>query len=268
MTELFRVPVASTGGHFACTSPAKDVYLLSFQSVPDNRTTSDFLSAYLLSLNIIEAKYPGGVLITTSAIAKFFSNGLDLEHTMSTPDFFRDRFNPIIRKLLTFPMPTIALMNGHAFGAGVFLAAAHDYRIQNGSKGFICLPEVDMGILLPSTLAILVKQKLLAPNVYRDLTLEGRRVNGPEALAYGLVDGLGGLEEVLKLISDRKLIQKSKAGAIGGLKEDAYREIITAIDGYDQDAEWRDALEKRKKADAAKNEELVAQWEKKSGSKL
>lgn len=48
-----------------------------------------------------------------------------------------------------FPMPTIAWINGHAFGAGVFLALAHDYRIQNPAKGFLCLPEVDMGMLIP-----------------------------------------------------------------------------------------------------------------------
>ena len=33
-------------------------------------------------------------------------------------------------------MPTIALLNGHAFAGGLMLAMHHDYRIMNPSKGF------------------------------------------------------------------------------------------------------------------------------------
>ncbi len=34
--------------------------------------------------------YPPGVVVTTSGIAKFYSNGLDLEHVQSTPGFWKD----------------------------------------------------------------------------------------------------------------------------------------------------------------------------------
>lgn len=99
--NLFTIPVPTTKGTFTCTSPADHVYLLSFTSPPDNRLTSTFIDCFLLSLDIIEEKYPKGVVITTSGIQKFYSNGLDLEHVLSTPDFFANKMNKLGDRLLT-----------------------------------------------------------------------------------------------------------------------------------------------------------------------
>lgn len=100
-TALFTVPVSTTQGHFICTAPADGIYLLTFTSPPDNRLTSAFIDAFILCLDIIEEKFEKGVLITTSGIAKFYSNGLDLEHTLSTPDFWEAKFTKLCERLLT-----------------------------------------------------------------------------------------------------------------------------------------------------------------------
>jgi enoyl-CoA hydratase/carnithine racemase len=100
MTNLFTIPI-STGGTFECTSPSKDIYLLSFSSPPDNRVTAPLLSAFHLSLDILEQRYPKGVVITTSAIPKFFSNGFDLEHVRTTHGFYEDALFPLLRRLFT-----------------------------------------------------------------------------------------------------------------------------------------------------------------------
>ena len=55
-------------------------------------------------------------------------------------------------------MPTITVINGHAFGAGFFLALAHDYCLQNPNRGFMCLPEVDLGVLIPTSIAVMIKK--------------------------------------------------------------------------------------------------------------
>ena len=47
-------------------------------------------------------------------------------------------------------MPTIALMNGHAFAAGLMLAMFHDYRVMNPHRGFVCLNELEFGAHLPA----------------------------------------------------------------------------------------------------------------------
>lgn len=100
MTTLFTVPIEG-GGEFVATSPKDSIYLLSFASPPDNRTTTNFLTAYLKALNQLEDNYEKGVLISTSSVAKFFSNGLDVDHTFARPNFFKEALIPLLRRLLT-----------------------------------------------------------------------------------------------------------------------------------------------------------------------
>jgi enoyl-CoA hydratase/carnithine racemase len=101
MSILFKVPIEG-GGEFVATSPKEFIYLLSFASPVDNRTTTAFLAAYIKALDILEAKYEKGVVISTSSIAKFFSNGLDVDHTLSRANFFKDALTPLLRRLVTY----------------------------------------------------------------------------------------------------------------------------------------------------------------------
>lgn len=143
MAELFKldIPRCSTHGpgSIVVTSPAEKVYLLTFSNPPDNRLAATFIQAFLFALDIIEHRYPVGVVISTSAIPKFYSNGLDLEHVMATPGFHDDSLYKLERRLSTYPMPTVALLNGHAFAGGLIVAMHHDYRIMNPSKGYCCM---------------------------------------------------------------------------------------------------------------------------------
>lgn len=107
MAELFSVPIASTGGSIVCSNPSadpkeKNIYLLTFTSPPDNRLTPTFIDAFLLSLDIIEHRYPKGVVITTSGIPKFYSNGLDLDIVASTEGFLERYLWKLFRRLLTY----------------------------------------------------------------------------------------------------------------------------------------------------------------------
>jgi len=89
-------------------------------------------------------------------------------------------------------MPTIALMNGHAFAAGFMTAMMHDYRMMNPHRGFLCLNELDFGAPLKPPMASIFRTKLPSPNTYRTMVLESKRFNALEALKEGIVDGLGG----------------------------------------------------------------------------
>ncbi|PKS05557.1 hypothetical protein jhhlp_008074 [Lomentospora prolificans] len=175
------------------------------------------------ALDTLQSTQPPGVLITTSALPKFYSNGLDLSHASSTPTFWTDALYPLWRKLLSFPMPTVALLNGHAFAAGLMLAMFHDYRIMNPQKGFVCLNEVDFGALLKAPMSSIFREKVPAAT-YRGLVLEGKRFTGPEALEGGIVDGLGGLEAALELVQKKKILEKGQSGVYGMLKVEMYRE--------------------------------------------
>ena len=74
----------------------------------------------------------------------------------------------------SYPMPTIALLNGHAFAGALMLAMMHDYRIMNPDRGYVCLNEVELGVPLRRPMSSVFRQKV-SPTVYRTLVLEGKR---------------------------------------------------------------------------------------------
>ncbi|KAK5219406.1 hypothetical protein LTR72_007790 [Exophiala xenobiotica] len=255
-------PLAATAqaqqqGSFICTQAAPQVYLLSFSSPPDNRLTPAFNQAFLLALDIIEHRLPKGVVVTTSSITKFYSNGLDYENAIRDPNFFPNSLFPLWRRLIAYPMPTIALMNGHAFAGGLMTAMMHDYRIMNPHKGFLCLNELDFGAALQPAMASVFRVKL-SMTTFRNMVLESKRYSALEALKEGIIDGVGSVDETLAFVGEMKLTQKAQGKSYGNMKEELYREVIkdldsgtetpTALAARDLDRNRRD-VEARKRVD-------------------
>ncbi len=98
---LFTVPIKPTGSIVCTNYPAQKIYLLTWSSPPDNRLTPAFIKALILALDIIEYRHPTGVVVTTSAIPKFYSNGLDYESAVKDPKFFPEVLYPLWRRFLT-----------------------------------------------------------------------------------------------------------------------------------------------------------------------
>ncbi|KAE8144886.1 ClpP/crotonase-like domain-containing protein [Aspergillus avenaceus] len=272
MTALFTIPVSSTGGTIVCSNPSaleneKNIYLLTFTSPKDNRLTPTFIEAFLLALDIIEHRYPKGVVITTSGIAKFYSNGLDLELALSTEGFLDKWLWKLFRRFLTYPMPTICLLNGHAFAGGLMLAMHHDYRIQNPSKGFLCINELEFGVTLQSPMMSIFREKL-TPISFRSLILEAKRFSGPESVKAGLVDGLGGVEEALVLIRERGLQTKAATGIYGAMKEEMYRHSLGILDSHAANLAWREEVEAKKDRAHMDSLRAIEAFEKQRSAKL
>lgn len=114
------------------------------------------------------------MVITTSGIGKFYSNGLDLDHATNTPGFFPDSLYAMWHRFLTYPMPTIALINGHAFAGAFMTAMMQDYRVMNPHKGYLCLNEVELGVPLRPPMSSIFRQKC-SPATYRKMVLEAAR---------------------------------------------------------------------------------------------
>ncbi|KAK0626953.1 ClpP/crotonase-like domain-containing protein [Immersiella caudata] len=264
MATLFTIPIPALNQHapgtITCTSPTPQVYLLSIAAPPDNRLTTATCTAILTALDILEfspEKYPPGVVLTTSALPKFYSNGLDLEHALGTPTFLPQQLYRLFHRFLTYPMPTIAVLNGHAFAGGLMLAMHHDYRVMSPAKGFVCINELDFGVPLKPAMSSIFRIKT-RPETYRTLVLEAHRFDGKAALEAGIVDGLGGVEEAKKLVEAKKLTEKGRTGIYGLMKAEMYRESVEYLseEGHyreeervlkmlDADAERKAAGEKR-----------------------
>lgn len=103
---LFSLPI-KPNGEIVCTRTSDKLYLLFFSSPPDNRLTPDFCNKFLLALDILEHRYPRGVIVTTSAIPKFYSNGLDYENAISSKTFLGEVLYPLWRRLLTLVRPHV-----------------------------------------------------------------------------------------------------------------------------------------------------------------
>lgn len=118
--------------------------------------------------------------MVTTGEGKFYSSGLDistespLNHDAHQIAADMSLLHTLLARLLTFPLPTIATISGlienstmyhlldlqglswvcmfsvgHAFGAGAFLALAHDYRIMRSDRGWWCVPAATVGLQIP-----------------------------------------------------------------------------------------------------------------------
>ena len=225
LDNLTRSNVSSVG-NITCTQPLPQIYLLTFTASPDNRLTRAFNTTFFHALDKIEDEYPKGVVITTSGISKFYSNGLDYETAVKDETFFESSLYPLWRRLLSYPMPTVALINGHAFAGGLMTAMMHDYRIMNPHRGFLCLNELDFGSPLNPPMVSIFRVKLPSMTTLRNMTLQSRRYSGADALKEGIIDGVGGIEEAKSMIEQLKLLQKAKSSSYGLIKEELYREVL------------------------------------------
>lgn len=176
------------------------VLTLMGQQTPDNRLTHSFIQEGMIpALRDIRAQWNawveqdeaemGAALVTTAELSsKIFSNGLDLFNAIADPHFFNDYLNAMFTELLTFPIPTIAAVTGHAFAGGCTLALAHDYRVMNSKRGYICMNEIEFGAHIPQGMLGAIKSVVKTSQTMRKLVLEGHRFTGEEALKDGLVD--------------------------------------------------------------------------------
>jgi enoyl-CoA hydratase/carnithine racemase len=142
----------------------------------------------------------------------------------------RDRARRLLARLVVFPVPTAAAINGHAFGMGALLALAHDHRVMRDDRGWFCFPEVDLGLRLDPFLLGLVQARLV-PAAAQEAILTGRRYTGPDAASAGIVNAvapLAGLEDaVMKLIAPG--IGKARK-SLGDLKRDMNRTLLAILD--------------------------------------
>lgn len=153
----------------------------------ENRFSPDWLTTVNGFLDHIESGQAKALVTTGSG--KFYSNGLDLDWLAAhgdRGDWYVDQVQQLLARLLVAPVPTVAAINGHAFGAGSMLAIAHDFRVMRVDRGFYCFPEVDIHIPFSPGMAALIQAKLTPAAAVEAMTT-GRRYGGADAEALGLV---------------------------------------------------------------------------------
>eukprot|EP01063_Lacrimia_lanifica_P031847 TRINITY_DN5337_c0_g2_i2.p1 TRINITY_DN5337_c0_g2~~TRINITY_DN5337_c0_g2_i2.p1 ORF type:complete len:233 (+),score=53.10 TRINITY_DN5337_c0_g2_i2:86-784(+) len=130
--------------------------------------------------------------VVVTGDGKAFSTGRDLKDSKGHTEADAARYMAIARDtvkcLHAFPIPTVAAVNGHAFGWGLELALACDLRVVV-QDATLCFPETAMGIF-PGALGAVLLPRLVGPAVASDLIVTARRFDGFEAHRLGLANRL------------------------------------------------------------------------------
>uniref|UniRef100_A0A7S4HRZ7 Enoyl-CoA hydratase/isomerase family protein n=1 Tax=Odontella aurita TaxID=265563 RepID=A0A7S4HRZ7_9STRA len=148
------------------------------------------------------ASHPKALIIR--GVGKFFSNGLDLDWMMANPTgtgAMIESFWRILARILILDCRTVAAINGHAFGAGLFLALACDFRVMRTERGYLCWPELNLGMRLAKGFAELSKAKASQATL-REGVLTGKRYGSLDALQAGLIDAECPMESLAERAED------------------------------------------------------------------
>jgi enoyl-CoA hydratase/carnithine racemase len=130
-------------------------------------------------------------VLILAAEARAFCAGADITAwgALSPTDFARlwvREGHRVFDRLARLPMPTIAVLEAHAFGGGLELAACADLRIM-APRATLALPEAQVGIV-PGWGGCTRLLRLLPEPVVKDMALFGRRVSAARAEVLGFAE--------------------------------------------------------------------------------
>ncbi|HWU21726.1 MAG TPA: enoyl-CoA hydratase-related protein [Nocardioides sp.] len=201
-----------------------DVLLLDLGHIgddDDHRFSPERIEALAAAIDEAEAT-TGPAAIVTTAVGKFYSNGLEPERfTAPGVEEYLGAYQRLVGRLLSSPLPSVAALQGHCFAGGLFWALAHDQRVMRADRGFVCLPEVLLGMDFTEGMGSIVRARLSAATSHEAMTT-GRRYGGAEAVAAGIVDVAVDADDVLPTAIER-------AAALAPLRGDAYASIKRQI---------------------------------------
>jgi len=153
-----------------------------------NSFTAEMLAALDAHLEEIERDALLRAVMVTAEGERAFCTGADINAwgDLSPTEFSRHWVRDghrIFDRLARLSRPTIAVLQGHAFGGGLELAAACDLRVMAPGAS-LALPEASIGIV-PGWSGTQRLLRLFPEAVVKEMALFGHRVKAERALALG-----------------------------------------------------------------------------------
>jgi Delta3-Delta2-enoyl-CoA isomerase len=192
------------------------------------------------ALDAIEQGTEARALIVRSAHDKIFCNGIDLDWLQPLADRndveaikgFCFALNALLRRILLYPMPTIAAINGHAFAGGAIMCCCYDFRFMRSDRGFFCFPEVDLGIPFWPGMVAMVK-KAMPRYILDELYYTGIRLTGKECEEHRIARRSFPMDSLMsETLAFAKSLKKGRP-AYYAQKERMNADIIRIIDEVD-----------------------------------
>jgi enoyl-CoA hydratase len=178
------------------------VAVVTMTTNPVNAQNQQFFTDLHEAFDTLEAEHPDAPVVLTGHRQRF-SAGLDLgEHfpvfagpREGVADWFAG-YRATNMRLFTYPRPTVAAVNGHAFAGGLITAAVCDRRISVDTGARFALNEVPIGIPMPAVYVRMLGYAWGEPTAAR-ASLFGETFDPQQALDAGMVDELLPAEAVL-----------------------------------------------------------------------
>jgi enoyl-CoA hydratase/carnithine racemase len=206
----------------------------------ENLINPVFLEALSNVLDEIEHQTETATLVVTSAHEKIFCNGIDLawlgpvliNKDMGTAKKFFYQLNRVFKRLINYPLMTIAAINGHAFAGGAILCCAFDFRFMRTDRGYFCLPEVDLGMPFPPGMNALLAKAIPRQLLYK-MALTGARLTAEACVAGEIVYQACHVDELMNAVMAFAKTMKKDRQVVAEMKKRLNHGITQALDVED-----------------------------------
>jgi enoyl-CoA hydratase len=156
---------------------------------PHNILSPQLLRAFMVALDEFENR-SARVLVIASALPGVFASGGDVEHLSRSDSAGFVEYMHAIREALDridgLRVPSIAAIDGAAFGGGLELALACTLRVA-GAGSRLGLPQVKLGVI-PAAGGTQRLPRLVGHGKALDLLVTGRTLELQEGYEIGLID--------------------------------------------------------------------------------
>ncbi|HOP64028.1 MAG TPA: enoyl-CoA hydratase/isomerase family protein [Spirochaetota bacterium] len=207
----------------------------------ENRHNPDFAATFISVYKEILADNEIKAIVLTSTDPKNFCLGVDIGWMMKEQQaqnfdgiskWLYD-MGEVFKAMLMSPVPTIAAINGHAFGNGAMLAGSCDFRFMRGDRGYFCFPEVDLGIQFAPSMIEWMK-KIMPYHLFVRMKWSGEKMGAAELEKHNVIlKACENAEETVKdAVAFAKTFNKSR-NTLGEMKKRTYKHIIDKMENED-----------------------------------
>lgn len=210
---------------------------------PVNALSLEMIRGVVAALNRAANDREARVVVLSSAVAKRFSAGLDLEILLGKPaeeirEFLQELYIRLYDAQYNLGKPSIAAVGGAARGGGMTIAVSCDVILAGESATF-GYPEIDVGVLPAIHFAHL--PRLIGRHRAFELLFSGRALDAREAFDLGIINKVvpdSELEsEAMKLAArfaakSETVLRMGRAAFMRQIDLDYRRSIANAVEDF------------------------------------
>jgi len=203
----------------------------------ENRFNLKFFEAFNKVLDEVENESAANVMVVKSSDAKIWSNGIDLDWLRSSSQQegtergtnFNVEMNNFMKRILVFPMITIAAITGHAFAGGAIMSCAFDFRFMRTDRGYFCFPEVDINIPFTSFFNAIVKKAIPMYKLV-ELQLSGKRATAEELERHHIIVKACHMDHLMDDVMTFAKTFKKNRNTLKTMKARLHEDIVKVLD--------------------------------------